>query len=154
MSVSSSAAGPGDDPRFLSGLGVLTGTVSPDLVDEVIDRAGVREKRRRLLPARTVVYLVLGMCLLSGADSVGPPGYRSVMRSLTHGLRQVHEGMGVATRQAFTKARQRLGTKVLELLLDQVRGPLAPAGMTGAFAFGRLLVAWDGTSLDVPRTAA
>jgi hypothetical protein len=47
------------------------------MVDEVIELAGCREKRRRLLPARVVVYFVLGLCLFSGADSVGPPGYRS-----------------------------------------------------------------------------
>ena len=69
------------------GLGVLTGEISPGLVDEVIELAGCREKRRRLLPARTVVYFVLGLCLFSGADSMGPPGYRSVMRWLTNGLR-------------------------------------------------------------------
>jgi hypothetical protein len=58
-------------PECLIGLGVLTSEVSPDLVDEVIELAGCREKRRRLLPARTVVYFVLGLCLFSGADSMG-----------------------------------------------------------------------------------
>ena len=38
------------------GLGVLTGEISPGMVDEVIGLAGCREKRRRLLPARTVVF--------------------------------------------------------------------------------------------------
>jgi hypothetical protein len=70
-------------------LGVLTGEISPGMVDEVIGLAGCREKRRRLLPARTVVYFVLGLCLFSGADSMGPPGYRSVMRWLTNGLRHL-----------------------------------------------------------------
>ena len=42
------------------GLGVLTGEISPAVVDEVIELAGCREKRRRLLPARAVVYFVLG----------------------------------------------------------------------------------------------
>ena len=56
------------------GLGVLTGEISPGVVDEVIGLAGCREKRRRLLPARTVVYFVLGLCLFSGADSTGAAG--------------------------------------------------------------------------------
>ena len=72
------------------GLGVLTGEISPELVDEVVDRAGCREKRVRLLPARAVVYFVLGLCLLSSEDSMGPPGYRSVMRSQTNGLRDAY----------------------------------------------------------------
>ena len=35
------------------------------------------------------MYFVLGLCLFSGADSMGPPGYRSVMRWLTNGLRHL-----------------------------------------------------------------
>src|SRR3954453_16007005 len=62
-------------------LGVLAARVTPALVDEVVARAGARERRRRLLPARAVVYFVLGLCLFSGADGVGPPGYRWVARA-------------------------------------------------------------------------
>src|ERR1700689_290250 len=79
----------------LAGLGVLSGEISPCLVDEVIGLAGCREKRQRLLPARAVVYFVLGLCLFSGADSCAPPGYRSVMRWLTTGVRHLH-GLGPA----------------------------------------------------------
>jgi hypothetical protein len=135
------------------GLGVLTGEISPGLVDEVIERAGCREKRRRLLPARTVVYFVLGLCLFSGADSMGPPGYRSVMRWLTNGLRHP-DGAGVATSAALTRARQRLGARPLELLFGLRCGPLAEAGTPGAFAFGLRLAAWDGTGIDAADTPA
>jgi len=135
------------------GLGVLTGEISPGMVDQVIELAGCREKRRRLLPARTVVYFVLGLCLFSGADSMGPPGYRSVMRSLTNGLRHLH-GMTLPSSSALTRARQRLGSKPLELLFDLRRGALAAAGTPGAFAFGLRLVAWDGTGIDAADTAA
>jgi hypothetical protein len=132
-------------------LGVLTGQITPDLVDEVIDSAGCREQRQRLLPARTVVYFVLGLCLFSGADSCAPPGYRSVMRWLTNGLRHLY-GLRLPASSALTKARQRLGSKPLELLFDLRRGPLASAGTAGAFAFGLRLVAWDGTGVDAADT--
>jgi Insertion element 4 transposase N-terminal/Transposase DDE domain len=135
----------------VAGLGVLTGEISPELVDEVVDRAGCREKRVRLLPARAVVYFVLGLCLLSGEDSLGPPGYRSVMRSLTHGVRHL-AGLAVPSRSALCRARQRLGSKPFELLFDLLRGPLAAAGTAGAFAFGLRVVAWDGTGIEVPGT--
>jgi hypothetical protein len=135
------------------GLGVLTGEISPGLVDEVIEAAGCREKRQRLLPARAVVYFVLGLCLFSGADSMGPPGYRSVMRSLTNGLRHLH-GVALPSSPALTRARQRLGCKPLELLFGLRRGALAAAGTPGAFAFGLRLVAWDGTGLDAAATPA
>jgi hypothetical protein len=140
-------------PECLIGLGVLTGDVSPGLVDEVIELAGCREKRQRLLPARVVVYFVLGLCLFSGADSMGPPGYRSVMRWLTNGRRHL-DGLVLPTSSALTKARQRLGSRPLELLFDLRRGALAMAGTPGAFAFGLRLVAWDGTGLDAADTPA
>jgi Insertion element 4 transposase N-terminal/Transposase DDE domain len=135
------------------GLGVLTGEISPGLVDQVIELAGCREKRRRLLPARTVVYFVLGLCLFSGADSMGPPGYRSVMRWLTNGLRHPG-GAALPTSSALTRARQRLGARPLELLFGRRRGALAAAGTPGAFAFGLRLVAWDGTGIDAADTPA
>jgi hypothetical protein len=68
----------------------LTVEITPELVKEVIDLSGCREKRQRLLPARAVVYFVLGLCLFSGADSHAPPGYRSVMWWLTNGVRHLH----------------------------------------------------------------
>jgi Insertion element 4 transposase N-terminal/Transposase DDE domain len=146
--------GPGrGHPWHQVGLGALTCEISPGLVDEVIELTGCREKRQRLLPARAVVYFVLGLCLFSGADSMGPPGYRSVMRSLTNGLRHLH-GMTLPSSSALTRARQRLGSKPLELLFDLRRGALAAAGTPGAFAFGLRLVAWDGTGIDAADTPA
>src|SRR3954453_18589975 len=44
-------------------LGVLTAQIDPALVDEVVAAAGVTQRRVRLLPARAVVYFVLGLCL-------------------------------------------------------------------------------------------
>jgi Insertion element 4 transposase N-terminal/Transposase DDE domain len=134
-------------------LAALTCEVTPELVDEVIETAGCRERRRRLLPARAVVYFVLGLCLFSGADSERQPGYRSVMRSMSNGLRHLC-GAVLPSGPALAKARARLGSKPLELLFDRCRGPRAAAGTPGAFAFGRRIVSWDGTALDVPRTAA
>jgi len=118
----------------------------------VIDLSGCREKRQRLLPARAVVYFVLGLCLFSGADSCVPPGYRSVMRWLTNSVRHLY-GLALPTSSALTRARQRLGSKPLELLFDLRRGPLAGTGTPGASAFGLRLVAWDGTGIDVADTA-
>lgn len=144
---------PGSRAWCPAGLGVLTRDIPPELVDEVIGLSGCAERRRRLLPARAVIYFVLGLCLFSGADSAGPPGYRSVMRWLAGGLRHLH-GVAVPTSPALTRARQRLGSKPLELLFDLRRGMLAGEGTPGASAFGLRLVAWDGTGLDAADTPA
>ena len=44
-------------------IGVLTRAFPPELVDQVIEAAGTREQRRRLLPARLMVYFVLALWL-------------------------------------------------------------------------------------------
>ncbi|MFJ7266638.1 transposase domain-containing protein [Streptomyces sp. NPDC099050] len=41
------------------GLGILTRSCPPELVDQVVGEAGCGEKRRRLLSARFTVYFVL-----------------------------------------------------------------------------------------------
>ncbi len=134
-------------------LGVLTEQITPAMVDEVVVHSGRRERRCRLLPARAVVYFVLALCLFSGADSAGPPGYRSVLRSLTNGLRPL-PGMALPTSAALTRARQRLGVRPLQVLFGRLRGPLGTSATPGVCAFGRRVVAWDGTSIDVPDTDA
>ena len=40
-------------------VGALTKAFPPDLVDAIVAATGTREVRRRLLPARLVVYFVL-----------------------------------------------------------------------------------------------
>ncbi|HUR03429.1 MAG TPA: IS4 family transposase [Nonomuraea sp.] len=132
-------------------LGVLTEQISPELVDQAVADAGRVQRRCRLLPARAVVYFVLALCLFSGADSSRPPGYRSVLRSLTTGLRQLR-GIRLPTSAALTQARRRLGEAPLQLLLARLVGPLATPSTPGAFAFGRRVVAWDGSGIDVADT--
>ncbi|WP_371572850.1 transposase domain-containing protein [Streptomyces sp. NBC_01314] len=48
-------------------LGVLTEEITPEVVDEVLELTGRAERRRRLLPARAVVYFVLALCLFSSS---------------------------------------------------------------------------------------
>src|SRR5947209_592465 len=135
-------------------LGVLTAQVDPAMVDDVVDAAGATQRRTRLLPARAVVYFVLALCLFSGADAAAPPGYRSVLRSLTNGLRQLPNALRVPSSAALTRARQRLGAEPLRLLFERLRGPRAVPATPGSFAFGRRMVAWDSTGIDTPDTEA
>lgn len=135
-------------------LGVLSAAIPPDLVDEVIDEAGCREQRRRRLPARTMVYFVLGLCLFSAADGFCPPGYRAVLKILTGRWRGwlTSSARGVSS-SALTQARQRLGAKPLRLLFDRVRGPACLSSQPWSHAFGLRVVAWDATTIAVPDSA-
>ena len=106
----------------------------PELVDEVVAEAGRRERRRRLLPARVVVYYVLAMALFADAS------YEEVMRQLVEGLAWEsgwRRSWEVPSKVAIYKARQRLGREPLELLFRAVAQPLASESTRGALSSPR-----------------
>lgn len=132
------------------GLGVLTRLVHRDLVDEVLIDTGRTERRRRVLPARVVVYFVLAMTLFFD------DAYEEVMRKLVEGLRFLRswdEDWQVPTSSALCQARARLGAEPLRELYERVARPLAGAGTPGAWLADLRVMAIDGVQLDVPDTA-
>jgi hypothetical protein len=134
------------------GIGVLTRVFTPDLVDRVIDETGVREQRKRTLPARVVVYYLLAMVLFFQS------GYGEVWNKLVAGLdwaRRFRARMTLGmqpTPAAITLARQRLGWQVMAALLEEVAGPQAGEDQQTALVSGLRLVAADGMCLDLPDT--
>src|SRR6266536_1113365 len=135
------------------GVGVLAKVFPPELVDRAVDQAGVREQRKRTLPARVVVYYLLAMVLFFQS------GYGEVWNKLVAGLDwarrfQVRLSLGMQpTPAAITLARQRLGWQVMAALLDEAAGPLAGQEAGAAFVSGMRLAAIDGLCLDVADTA-
>ena len=135
------------------GIGVLTRVFTPELVDRVVDQAGVRERRKRTLPTRVVVYYVLAMVLFFQS------GYGEVWNKLVAGLDwarrfQARMSLGMQpTPAAITLARQRLGWQVMAALLEETAGPLAGQQAGPAFVSGMRLAAIDGMCLDVADTA-
>lgn len=148
-------------------VGVLTRIFTPELVDEAVDAAGAREQRRRLLPARLVVYFVLALWLFRGRNC----GYGQVMLKLADGpyARQLGAdllegrpatGMRVDAGQgrewwlpnpsSLSRGRARLGPGVHEYLFRQVTGPLGADGAPGVFCCGLRVVSVDGSTTDVP----
>jgi hypothetical protein len=132
-------------------IGVLTRVFPPELVDRVVAETGRVEQRQRLLPARVVVYYVLGLGLYSSAS------YEEVMRMLVDGLSWAsgwRRPWSVPTKAALFQARRRLGSEPLRALFERVAVPLAEPETAGAFYRGDRLVSIDGTCLDVADTAA
>ncbi|MFJ4633676.1 IS4 family transposase [Streptomyces sp. NPDC088847] len=134
----------------LSGLGLLTWVYPPGLVDRVVAACGRAEQLRRLLPARLVVYFVLGLALFS------PAPYLEVMPHLVAGLR----GLGllgdwhVPAKSSLFRARQRLGFEPLQVLFAATAKPMAGELTPGAFWRGLRVLAVDGTCWDVADTEA
>src|SRR5512139_2356376 len=143
-----------DEDRLPSrvAVGVLTRVFPPDLVDRVIAAAGVGERRVRVLPARLVVYYNLAMIVFFQSS------YTQVWSKLLGGLDwgksfrgRVAAGMSPSA-AAISKARARLGWKVMADLLEAVAGPLAGEHDEWAHVAGLRLVAFDGLTMDVPDT--
>lgn len=136
--------------RDVVSVGLLARVYPAGLVDEVLEVCGRVERRSRLLPARLMVYFVLGMALFS------PDPYLEVMRKTTFGLRQI--GLLGAWREpskpSIFLARQRLGAEPLRELFTRAAVPLAEPADTWAFWRGLRLMAVDGTCLDLADTAA
>ena len=138
-------------------LGALTHTFPAGLVDQVIVQTGRAEQRRRLLPARVVVYFVLALALYSHA------AYEEVMRCLVEGLgwaQQARRGRRswpywhVPGASALVEARQRLGPEPLELLFATAARPLATPATRGAWYRHWRVMVVDGTCLDVTDSPA
>ena len=133
--------------RFAPGhLGELTQIVPFEMVDAVLAETGRMQRRIRILPSRVVIYLLLAGALFAEC------GYLQVWARLTSGL----DGLVVATpcAAALAAARRRIGAAPLRALFDLLRGPVAGPATCGVWWHGRLVVAFDGTSMCCADTPA
>ncbi len=157
-------------------MGALTRAFPPELVDSVVTTTDTREQRKRLLPARLMVYFVLALWLFRGPNC----GYAYVLGKLVDGLYHrrrgqellagtmdpdgwVDAGEGRRWRlpdiSALSRARTRLGSDPLHMLFDAVAGPTGPddpadGEAAGVFCAGLRVVSMDGSSSDVADSSA
>ena len=148
-------------------IGVLTRAFPPELVDEVVGVTGTREQRRRLLPARLMVYFVLALWLFRGRNC----GYGQVMAKLADGLYHQRRGADLLAGQldpggwvdagdgrrwkqpnisSLSRGRGKLGADPVRMLFEQVAGPTGADGAPGVFCCGLRVVSMDGSVTDVP----
>ncbi len=127
-----------DPTPYLQGLYQL---VPPQLLHDILQRTGRASRRQRRLPAPATAWLVVALALF--------PRY-----SIPKVWRQLHPSRrrDDPAASAFTQARQRLGVAPLGQLFAEVAQLLATPQTRGAFYRGLRLMAWDGTTLDLPDT--
>jgi len=152
-------------------VGVLTRVFTPELIDAAVEGAGAREQRRRLLPARLVVYFVLALWLFRGRNC----GYGQVMIKLADGLYHQRRAADLLEGQLdpdgwvdagegrqwkppnisnLSRGRGKLGPEPLKNIFLQVAGPTAADDAPGAFCCGLRIVSMDGSTTDVPDSTA
>ena len=126
-------------------LGELTRVVLFELVDAVLEEAGARERRLRVLPSRVGVYFVLALGLFPR------PGYLGVWAKMTAALDGI--GLAVPSARALRDLRRRIGVASVKALFELLAGPVAWPRTPGVM-FGRYrTVAFDGCrSVKVPDT--
>jgi hypothetical protein len=128
-------------------LGELTRVVPFELADAVLEEAGGRERRVRLLPSRAGVYFLLAMCLFPEL------GYLGVWAKLTAALGPL--GHRAPSARALGLLRRRIGAAPLRALFMLLAGPLGQPRMPGVMFCGYRTVSFDGCrSVRVPDTAA
>ena len=100
-------------------LGVLLRSFPPARVDQVLEAAGRREQRQRLLPARLMVYFTLGMWIFKALP------YELILAQILRdapGLAPPLSAEEPASAAAIGRARRRLGVEPLRLLFEQAAG--------------------------------
>lgn len=123
--------------------------VDTGLVERILRETGAVEKRKRMLPARIVVFLVIAMTLFAKKS------IPEVLNILVEGLRIQGAyllGACLPVKSALSQARQRLGAKPLVELFRALAHPIASLDQAWAFYKGLRLMALDGTNLDMPDT--
>ena len=153
-------------------VGVLTRVFTPELVDAAVADAGAREQRRRLLPARLMMYFVLALWLFRGRNC----GYGQVMTKLADGLyHQRRAGDLLAGQQldpagwvdagggrrwrppnisSLARGRGKLGPAPVRFLFEQVTGPIGDGSAPGVSCCGLRVISIDGSTSDVPDSEA
>jgi len=123
--------------------------VDSKLVEHILHTTGAVEKRKRMLPARVVVFLVIAMTLFAKKSMP------EVLNILVEGLRIQGAyllGACLPVKSALTQARQRLGVKPMVELFRALAHPIATPDQAWAFYKGLRLMAIDGTNLNIPDT--
>src|SRR5258707_729660 len=117
--------------------------IPPQAVQDVLEQTGHAKRHYARLPARFMVWFVVGLSLFS-KDS-----YRQVFKWL-----QRFRPGGTPGRNTLAEARKGLGIAPLRLLAHRVVRLLGTPETPGAFYKGMRLMGLDGFILDLPDTPA
>jgi hypothetical protein len=140
------------DRKFSSMLTVeaLQRAVPAQAITAVLDATNAHHQRERKLTMTVVVWWVIAMHLFSHL------ALDAVFAKLAKGLRYCwpDPALRLPSASALTYRRFQLGARPVAALFKQVCRPIATPATPGAFRFGLRLMAIDGTSEDVPDSAA
>jgi hypothetical protein len=131
-------------------LDLLDSIIPADTIRQVRSSEQAWEEREKKLNMQLMVYLIIALALFPAQSTA------HVLRTISAGLRHLwpQPVEQLATKSALSTRRKQLGAQPMQTLFTRVVHPIATPQTTGAFRFGRLLVAVDSTVDNVPDTAA
>jgi hypothetical protein len=130
--------------RVLDRLAGLEKIITPALVEQVLLDSNRVNQRACTLTHKVMLWVVLAMGIFTDLP----------IRQVFKHARRLRAGEHAPHRSSLCVARQRLGIAPVRRLFDEVVRPLAEPDTPGAFYRGLRLMAIDGTTLNVPDTAA
>jgi Insertion element 4 transposase N-terminal/Transposase DDE domain len=132
-------------------LGVVAKTFPISRVRAILEETGKASIRERDLPAHVMMYYVIAQALYMQSSG------REVLNCMLEGFKWLGDAgisIKVAGKSAISQARARLGSEPVRQLHDDVVRPIAGPATRGAWYRGWRLVSLDGSTLDVPNSAA
>lgn len=124
----------------------MSEVVTAGLVGEVLAECGLPVGAQVPLPMEFMVNFVLGLAVFSGCS------YQDVIEHMIGGFPQL--GVSVPNKSNLTRARGRLGARVMRRIFEKVAGALAPVGQDAAFFRGMRTAAVDGMLFDAAESSA
>ena len=126
--------------HILDRLAGLEKIISLEQVRDVLQACGKANKRARILSHEVMMWIVLGMGLLTHLP----------IRQVFRHSRRFRANQSTPARSSLCEGRKRLGVEPIKQLYAAVMRPLATPETPGAFYRGMRLMGIDGTVLDVP----
>ena len=130
-------------------LAVISRFIPCDKIHNVLDHSNKNTKRSRLLPAHLMIYYIIALGFYYESSS------RDVLRFLLGSLRDLLPNgstIPTACKSAISQARTRIGKEPMVALYDEIVQPIATEKTDGAYYKNKLLVAIDGSKIDVADT--
>jgi hypothetical protein len=130
---------------------LLARVYPPALVRQTLNEHGVNSQRIRSFPAFVVIYYCMALSLYPEA------AYEAVFAVVTQALTWMQGGKAVqrVSKSSISAARRKMGYAPLQALHESACVPLADAhAQPHAFYAGYRLVAMDGSTFEIPDTAA
>jgi len=132
-------------------LEALSRFLPPETIGSVLTQTGRHSQRIRRISATATVWLVIAIGIWTDLDM--PAIWRQVVGTL-RSLFLVLEAKRPPSKSALSRARTRLGARVLRQLFVATSAPIALDRTRGAFYKGMRLMAIDGVHFEMPDTPA